>query len=149
MGKATRAGEFAHALHIWEEMAIGMSQYFENYDILLTPTVAYPPIRIGHLDLGKAKTLVIKLLERLGLLSILKTSGIAMKIALESIKYTPFTQVANVAGLPAMSVPTSWTDQGLPIGVQFIAPFGDEKSLFQLARQIEIARPWDKVAQNG
>jgi amidase len=48
----------------------------------------------------------------------------------------------NVTGQPAMNLPLTWNDQGLPIGVQFVAPFGDEKTLFQLARQLEEAAPW-------
>jgi amidase len=56
---------------------------------------------------------------------------------------TPNTQLANQTGIPAMSVPLFWAG-GLPIGVQFAAPLGDEATLFQLAAQLERARPWAK-----
>jgi amidase len=52
------------------------------------------------------------------------------------------TMVANLTGVPAMSVPLHRTENGLPIGVQFIARFGDEATLLTLAAQLERARPW-------
>ena len=59
-----------------------------------------------------------------------------------ALEKTPNTQLANQTGVPAMSVPLYWNAAGLPIGVQFTAPFGDEATLFQLAAQLEAARPW-------
>lgn len=48
-----------------------------------------------------------------------------------------FTCLANIAGLPAISIPAGWTEDGLPIGVQLIGPAGAEAGLFALARQID------------
>jgi amidase len=71
------------------------------------------------------------------------------KLALENLEKLPFTQLANLTGQPAMSVPLYWTESGLPLGSQFIAPLGDEKTLFQLAQQLEQAQPWfDKTPAN-
>ena len=53
-----------------------------------------------------------------------------------------FTSLFNSAGNPAMSVPLAWSRDGLPIGVQFAAPFGDEATLFRLGAQLEAAQPW-------
>jgi Asp-tRNA(Asn)/Glu-tRNA(Gln) amidotransferase A subunit family amidase len=53
-----------------------------------------------------------------------------------------FTSPFNTAGTPAMSVPLHWSQSGLPIGVQLVAPFGDEATLFRLASQLEAAQPW-------
>jgi amidase len=53
-----------------------------------------------------------------------------------------FTSLFNVTGQPSMSVPLHWSDDGLPVGLQFTARFGDEALLFRLASQLEAAQPW-------
>ncbi len=73
---------------------------------------------------------------------LLKVSGIVDKMVERSLSRTPFTQIANLCGLPAMSVPLHWTPGGLPCGTHLIAPFGDEATHFRLASQQEKACPW-------
>ena len=58
----------------------------------------------------------------------------------ETVRYAGV--IANITGNPAMSVPLWWNADGLPIGVHFLARFGDEATLFRLASQLESARPW-------
>jgi Asp-tRNA(Asn)/Glu-tRNA(Gln) amidotransferase A subunit family amidase len=53
-----------------------------------------------------------------------------------------FTSLFNSSGNPAMTVPLAMSSAGLPLGVQFAAPFGDEATLFRLGSQLEAARPW-------
>jgi len=53
-----------------------------------------------------------------------------------------FTALWNSCGNPAMSVPLAWSKDGLPLGVQFVAPFGDEAALFRLGAQLEAEAPW-------
>jgi amidase len=74
--------------------------------------------------------------------SLIKASGAITRLAEANMVKFPFTQIANMAGLPAMSVPLHWTEIGLPVGTQFIGRFGDEATLFRLAAQLEKEKPW-------
>jgi hypothetical protein len=56
--------------------------------------------------------------------------------------YVGYTPLHNVAGAPAMSVPLSWSPSGLPIGAMFSGKRGDDGLLFELAFELESARPW-------
>ena len=56
--------------------------------------------------------------------------------------FSPYTALQNQTGMPAMSTPLFWNDEGLPIGVMFTAPYAREDLLFSLATQLEAARPW-------
>jgi amidase len=53
-----------------------------------------------------------------------------------------FTAIFNVTGQPAISLPLHWSDDGLPVGVQLVAPFGREDLLIAIAAQLERAQPW-------
>jgi len=119
-----------------------MGRFHETYDVYLTPTVACPPVKIGELQPKPAEMALIKAVNTLGLGGLLKASGIVDKLAVESLPKTPFTQLANFTGQPAMSVPLYWTSEGLPCGSQFIGRFGEEAALLRLAAQLENEQPW-------
>lgn len=142
LGKAFTAGEFVQAIRLWNTFSRQMGVFHEKYDLYLTPTTAYPPVRIGELKPKPAEEAAMKVVNGLGLGKLVRLSGLAEKIAIESLAKTPYTQLANLTGLPAMSVPLHWTADGLPCGVQFIGRFADEATLFRLAGQLEKARPW-------
>ncbi len=142
LGGAYSAGEFVLALREWNRAARAMGEFHQSHDLFLTPTTAYPPVKIGELKPSPAEEMLMKITNTFGLGRLVRLSGFADKIAVESLAKTPFTQLANLTGQPAMSVPLYWTDENLPCGVQFIAPFGHEASLLRLAAQLEQARPW-------
>jgi amidase len=142
LGNSFSAGEFVEAIRTWDTAARQMGQFFSKYDIYLTPVTAVPPLKIAELDPKPAEMVLMKGINKLGLGKILKLSGIVGPLAEKSFEKMPFTQLANLTGLPAMSVPLHWTSDGLPVGSHFIAPFGDEAALFRLAAQLENASPW-------
>ncbi|RFU70933.1 amidase [Peribacillus saganii] len=148
LGKVSSAEEFVLAIREWDKAAIAMEAFHETYDLYLTPATACPPAIIGELEPSSSEKFLIKTVGSLGLGSLLKKSGIIDQIAENSLKRTPFTQLANLTGQPAMSVPLHLTPDGLPIGVQLIAGRGGEDLLFQLAGQLEQTESWLDVKEN-
>jgi amidase len=93
---------------------------FTRYDVVLTPVLSSPPVKLGYLRGDVAFALLV---ERL-------------------TAYVGYTPIVNVTGNTAMSVPLAWTHDGLPLGAQFAAAPGQERILFELAYALEEARPW-------
>ncbi len=98
-----------------------LAAFFEQYDVLILSTLAKKPVK--HYEVHMDAKDLSDYAERL-------------------YSYIPNTQPFNVGGQPAMSVPLSWSDDGLPIGVQFVTKAGGEALLFRLAGQLEQAQPW-------
>jgi amidase len=142
MGRLSSAGEYAAVLYSWDEFARKMGLFFSEYDLYLTPTVASLPGPVGGQAASTAERMILTVTSSLKLGWLLKAAGIVNKIADKALEKTPFTQLANLTGLPAMSVPLSMSKEGLPVGSQFVAPFGREDRLFRLAAQLEKASPW-------
>ncbi|HSO19913.1 MAG TPA: amidase family protein, partial [Desulfosarcina sp.] len=142
LGRTYSAGYFVSMLRQWDKAARVMGEFHERYDVYLTPTVACPPVKIGELQPKPAEKILMTVVNTLGLGGALKASGMVDKLAVQSLAKTPFTQLANFTGQPAMSVPLYWTSEGLPCGSHFMARFGEEATLFRLAAQLEKAQPW-------
>ena len=113
--------DYAAAVQALHRVGRQIGRFFMDYDVWLTPTLAKPPLAIGVLD---------------------PATDDAEAYFAEIQSFAAFPALSNATGAPAMSVPLYWNDAGLPIGVQFIARFGDEATLFRLAAQLEQARPW-------
>lgn len=147
LGRCYNAGDFVTAMREWDVAARAMGQFHAKYDLYLTPTVAYPPAKIGELLPKPVEKAAMEIIGFLNLGSLAISSGMVNQIALQTLAKTPFTQLANYTGQPAINLPLHWDREGMPCGVQFIAPFGDEATIFRLAAQLEKAKPWfDKRA---
>ena len=112
------AADYLRALHILYRTGREFAGAMQGYDAVVTPTVPMPPVELGIMSPANPEGLTARR------------------------QATAFTQIANIAGHPAMSVPLYWNDAGLPIGIQFIGQYGAEATLFRLAAQLEQARPW-------
>ena len=121
----------------WNALSRQMGQLHERFDLLLTPTMSRPPIRIGELQNSAAENRTMKLVDALGGLRFLKGSKQIDQLAEKSFGYIPFTPIANMTGQPSMSVPLHVSADGLPVGSMFTAALGNENLLFQLAGQLE------------
>jgi len=142
LGRELRAVDLARATHVLHAWGRTAGRFFEDYDVLLTPTLAMPPVLTGALKLGTMQILAVKVLGKLNAGSIIKVVAGVDKVASDLFRFIPFTPPFNASGQPAMSVPLHWNDEGLPIGMQFVGRHGDEATLFRLAGQLEKARPW-------
>ena len=132
--------ELTGAVVTQRKLRAAFDAFMERYDIILTPTLAAPPVRIGELALTRAEIIQCEVLARVRLPSLIRKA--AREIAAPMFDWLPYTPLFNLSGAPAMSVPLQWSADGLPIGVQFAGRFDDEATLFRLAAQLERAAPW-------
>jgi Asp-tRNA(Asn)/Glu-tRNA(Gln) amidotransferase A subunit family amidase len=142
LGRATGAAELNAALERRHQHIAALARFHAEHDMLLTPALASLPPRVGELDPPPALRPLASLLLRTGTAGMLRHAGVVETSISQNLGWVPFTQLANLTGRPAMSVPLHWTAGGLPLGVQFVAPLGGEPALIRLARQLEQARPW-------
>ena len=125
-GAVIQAEKYVRALQSVQMAAGAMGTFFDRYDVLLTPVMANPPLKIGDLSMQEPNWTVYlnKLLDEI-----------------------PFTPLFNATGSPAISVPMSTSSNHLPIGVQFAAGIGQEELLLKLAGALEQDKPWHQKVQ--
>lgn len=124
LGHSLTANELVGAMHMRNAVTQAMGQFYQTYDILLTPTLPALPAELGRYNLHQAD------LDGRGWMH-------------HVFNQSPFTALANVCGTPAMSVPLGFSSANhLPIGMQFFAGFNQEPLLLKLAGQLERACPW-------
>lgn len=142
VGKGVSEDQVLRALTVWQRVATQLAEFHKHYDVILTPTVATPPLTSNALDPNFLEKCLMHGLLATGLTNKLFSNPFLDSIIDKAICQTPFTPIANTTGQPAMSVPLYWGSDGLPHGVQFMAAEGNDSLLFQVAAQLEQAQPW-------
>lgn len=121
-GRTVSGSEYALEIQAMHRTGRELAVFFTDYDILLSATMAKPPIPLGVMDMASRDL-----------------DDYFDRLLMDEI---PITPLFNESGAPAMSVPLHWTDDGLPVGVHFGAAYGGEATLLRLAAQLEEAQPW-------
>nr|WP_306239539.1 amidase [Ornithinimicrobium cryptoxanthini] len=142
LGRATKPMELIQALENRQVHIRRLVAFHETHDLLLTPTTATPPPRIGAFDLPPRQQVLQARLIKVKGTGLLRFTSLIDQIIGANHSWVPYTQLANMTGRPAMSVPLHWTPDDLPIGSQFVGRLGSEGLLLRLASQLEAARPW-------
>jgi len=126
MGEKVRAPDYVRATQTAHRLGRQMAAFHSDWDVLLTPGLASPAVKLGWLDMmmDDFDTYWQRVFD-----------------------FSPFTVWFNLTGQPAMMLPlghsaTGLPLTGLPLAVQMVAPYGDEATLFRLGAQLEASRPW-------
>lgn len=121
IGRGVDGLAYARARQAFDAAGQAMARFHERYDVVLSPTLAKPPLALGVIHLSpRDRDAFVR----------------------EVVEFGPFTALHNMTGQPAMSLPLAWTADGLPLGMMFAAAVGEEALLYRLAGQLEQARPW-------
>ena len=122
IGRGIAAHDYIRAVQTFHRTGRQLGSFFESLDVLLSTTIARTCLPLGEVRMDGD----VEQYQR----------GLAPMVA--------FTSICNVAGVPAMSVPLQWTDEGLPIGMHFVGRYGSEDVLLSLAAQLEQSNPWQR-----
>lgn len=142
LGRAAGSVGLFGALDRRQEQVLRLVAFHRGHDLLLTPTLATPPPRVGAFTTPPPLRVAGEALRRAGAAKLLQRTGVIDALIDKNLGWSPYTQLANITGRPAMTVPLHWTAAGLPLGVQFVAPLRGEALLLRLAAQLEEAAPW-------
>ncbi len=123
VGRRATAIDYVKARRRMSQATREMARAFEGIDILLLPTTASLPPKTGEID-GRTAAFDLDRWNE------------------QSYRFAPYTELFNVTGQPAISVPLGMSASGLPIGVQFAAALGNDARLLNLAAWCERERPW-------
>lgn len=140
IGRKIGDGDLPAALEVQRRVKTQMDALMTRFDVLLTPTVAAAPFKIGAKQPSSFERFQMQLVSTFRVEPLMRR--LLAVSAKKAFDWAGCTELFNFTGQPAMSVPLCWNARNLPIGVQFAGRLGDDVTLFQLAAQLEAARPW-------
>jgi len=140
VGQKSSALDLTNAIHACHQAARMMGAFHKKYDLFLSATTAQPPATIGTLYPHGSDAFAMQVLRRIPFKGLL--SKALDSLAEDALSATPNTQLFNQTGQPAISLPLNRNKEGLPIGVQFAAEYGNECTLYRIAAELERAQPW-------
>ncbi|WP_227525185.1 amidase [Moraxella sp. RCAD0137] len=138
-GRSMTAPDLLHAKQGWHSVRYQVDKLLQDYDVILCPTVPTPAVPHGQLPPKPVDEFMMNLSNPFKFGKLLLKSGIVEKLSHPVQSKMAFTMLANITGMPAMSMPLGLSRDGLPIGVQMIARLNDEKTLFAIAGEMERA----------
>lgn len=142
LGAKLSALDYELAKRHWHVAAEQMGRFHQRYDVLIMPVAADCAPQIGELYPSESRERIMGLLAIPGIPSLALRAGMLKRLAVDALRRTPFTQLANLTGQPAMSVPMHIAANGLPVGVQIVGRLGEDKQLLQLAAALEQHEDW-------
>ena len=134
------------SLAAWDVAAAEMASFHDTYDFYVTPATAFTAPKIGELTHSEARQK--ELLEAIQRSYKKDKQEVIYEMFLASLTYTPFTQLANLTGQPAISVPVHVSKEGMPLGVHVMASKGREDLLLRIAFQMERSEIWEGMNGN-
>lgn len=145
MGRALTGEELVTSQWAVQKMSRDYAEWANRYDVVVSAALGAPPIAVGALNPDRQQRALLRLANNLPLGKLAKQRDFILANSRDIFDYTAYTMPSNAAGLPSMSMPLDWNADGLPIGTLFTGRFGDEATLFRLARQLELAHPWSHL----
>ena len=142
LGRAAGLGPLFASLANVKEYVHALADFHQRYDLFLTPTLAKPPLEVGSINTPERLQKAARVVARLRAGRLLTMSGVMDSLIADNLGWVPYTQLANLTGRPAISVPLHWTATGLPLGVQLVGDLGSDGLLLRVAAQLEEAKPW-------
>ena len=140
IGRKFGERELPAALEAQRQVSAKLADLMTRYDVILCATLASAPIKIGEMQPTAVEKMQMRAVTTVPVEPLMRK--LLTEVSNKAFAWAGCTELFNLTGQPAMSVPLYWNARGLPIGVQFATRDGGEATLLRLAAQLETARPW-------